>query len=244
MSPPASSEPGSSKTQPWPLWAQCHLPSGESVSRIVTQLSADGAMIWAMKPPPKGSALGVLIQPVGQAALERVEATVTEVHRDPADVARCGFTVAFAGVDDAMRGRLGEAGATASLSAAAFGRPSLPPGVERRQSPRVDTRMDAEIELASVKAAVRVINLSMSGALLDLAGSPLGAELRPGAELAITVLALAVPEAIDANARVARVVGGPEPTAVAIRFAGLDGLTERRIEGLMLYALVGSHAML
>ena len=110
---------------------------------------------------------------------------------------------------------------------------------ERRTQPRVDVDFLAEIPLPSGIASFRMLNLSMSGALLVLDKKKLHSAVVQNAELPIEVISQDVGDPLPLTCVVVRVDdGASDGPTVAVRFTRMDDDQEAMLESLMLYSMI------
>jgi hypothetical protein len=227
---------------PQPTRTTCTLPDGEVLESYATHLSPTGAFILAMKPPPLRSRLTVQIHPPGLRPLPPLEARVVNVRIDPALADRTGFEVVFPRPDDHARHGLETAVARLDSWKLHDRRRHLRRSAERREYPRVFVDMKAHVLFPNGDTVILgVRDISMSGAFLALGKSRPSLGVVPGAELVLTILPTDVPECINVRARVARLGGAGEPAGFGVLFVEPDDTTERRIEGLILHAVIEDH---
>ncbi len=226
------------------MWATCRLSSGESVPLVLTKLSPDGASLWSMLPPEVASQVHMVIRPLDGSVVPPIVARVTDTRQDSSDAAACGFDVAFPKLDEDRRDQLAVLAEKLTFSVSTRVSKSAPPGMERRAHARVKVRLDAHVEQSTGPVVVRVHDLSMSGAQLELGQAGSGERPQRGAKLEMTLLASSVPEAIPLQVRIVRVIHHGKPGTVAVQFLGLDQPLKRRLEGLILHALVGARLTL
>lgn len=217
--------------------AICQLPDGRRRRQYVSQLCLGGAFIIAMDPPPLGAELVVTIAPFGTDPVPPTRARVINTVIHPRHAELSGFGVVFTHMDDEALDRLSMAISELQeqpkprLDGSLF---FLRDGSERRIYPRLSTKILSIIENAEGKEAAQVLNLSMSGALLEIAPGSQGIGLFPGTDWALTLLAPDMPEDITLMARVAWTREEESPQRVGVQFHGMGSDTRIRFEGLLL----------
>jgi hypothetical protein len=220
------------------VWAVCEFPGELPVRLPATEISLVGAKILAMKTPAIGTALRLVLCPPGGDAQLVVAARVIAARLDPAAPELCYFEVVFGDLDDAVVERL-EALCSTPPPRVLQKRAHASPG-ERREYPRVDAELRALLELDGGSQTLGVKNISMSGALLEATLEPLPSGVGPGAVMDLTLFDSNGSESVTVTALVIRIdATGPAPS-VAVRFLRVDDHRARRLEGLIVYALVKS----
>jgi c-di-GMP-binding flagellar brake protein YcgR len=225
--------------------AVCQFGDGNTLRLYVSDLTAGGAFILAMKPPRIGEKLTVTLYPLGSPPLPTVEARVIGVRIDPADASRTGFEVVFSSMDETTCRRLALALDSLDRWKPPPARPQARQGAERRVYPRVQVDLKAHVELADAgTVTLDVQNISMSGAMLLLGNKPLPPKMAPVCEIELHLISSGPPEHICVKAQVVRLSLGSEPSGAGVKFLDVDELTARRIEGLILDALTGERSWL
>ena len=223
----------------WPpaLEAACSFPDGETRNLYAVDLSLAGTFLMAMGVPRVGSRVQVVLSPGGAPPLRPIDARVTEAVLDPTDAHRCGFRVLFLALDDEMLSAI--AALESSRRGGEFASHHLW-RAERRDFPRVSTHLVGVAEIVDEEVQIRVEDVSMNGARISLAdrhaAAPQG--LDPGARVVLRVVDPAIPEHLILAGRVVRVSGCDGPMSFAVRFDPPDAEDARRLEGLILDALV------
>ena len=220
------------------VWASCEFPGERPVRLPATEITLNGAKILAMKAPAIGTALHVVLCPAGESAHLALDARVIAARLDPAVPELCYFEVVFGNLDDAVVERLEALCTTAPprlLQQRAYASPA-----ERREYPRVDTELGALLAFGGGTHSLRVTNISMSGALLEIGPRSLPSELRPGVVVGLTLFDSNGSETVTLTAVVARIDDTTAPPGIGIRFLRADDQTARSLEGLIVYELVKS----
>jgi len=101
----------------------------------------------------------------------------------------------------------------------------------------VNTDLRAAMTEPPSPAALRMLNLSMSGALFACETWSALAGVEPGTKVQLTLFAYQAPEAINVRADVVRCVKHGRSGGFAVRFMDLDELTSQRLEGLLVDSL-------
>jgi hypothetical protein len=218
------------------VWAVCEFPGELAVRLPATEITLMGAKILAMKTPAIGTLLRVVLCPPGEGEQLSLAARVIAARLDPASPELCYFEVVFGDLDDAVVERLGTL-CTAPLPPAQLER-ARAPRVERREYPRVDTELRAVLGVEGGAHPMSVKNISMSGAALEGAAGPLAAAVRPGAVMDLTLFDSNGSESVTVTALVVRAEATAAAADVAVRFLRVDDHRARRLEGLIVYALV------
>jgi hypothetical protein len=212
------------------------LPDGETRHSYATVVSTGGAFVLSPQPPQVGTALRVTLWFKDCAPLPPVPARIIGVRIDPASWRRTGFELAFTQIDDGMVSQI-----VAAISRLEPAPPEEPlpdrRSSERRYHPRVSTALEAKVLLGRESWTVQVVNVSISGALLD-AGPEHVAEFAVGTELVLELPRATTAEIIRLRATVARITSDPARPCVGVHFLGLDKDALNRLECLILDELV------
>lgn len=221
--------------------ATCHFESGHVARLPVADLSEEGAFLCSVRPPAIGARVHVTLQVDADRPVAGLEARVVGVRLDPASAERSGFELRFAEMPERQHQRLRaliERLANRGLTPPPSERPSV---AERRAQPRVDVDFLAEIPLPSGIASFRMLNLSMSGALLvfEEKKKKLHAAVVRNAELPIQVISQDVGDPLPLTCIVVRVdASDKDRLTVAVRFNRMDDDQEAMLESLMLYSMI------
>jgi hypothetical protein len=215
--------------------AICQFREGDRQTLYATEMSLGGAFILSMQPPHVGTRVDVVLHPSGLGPLGPIGARVVRSQVDPAAASRTGFEVVFAHLDDTV---------LASLSAllSALGRHDVARRsvvVERRGQPRVPTNVIGSLEIGPETLGVRVVDLSMSGALMSVASDAAPHELPLGTMVTLHLTSPAMPESFSVAAEIVRFTRVAGSAGAAVRFGDMDARTRARVEGIMLSALAG-----
>jgi hypothetical protein len=221
--------------------AECRFEDQSEQHLHATELSLGGAFLRAMDPRPVGQSLSVTFHPTGLSPLPAIRALIIACTIDPRSPERSGLRVIFTDLDGENLSLL-----VATLGALGLhdGRPAVTRG-ERRVCPRVRTPFMGTIEHPAESVPVRILDLSMSGALLG-PGPEQDGPLPPmglGSELMLHIFAPKVPEPIDLRALVVRFAPGAGPGSldgsfgIGVVFVGLQGAMRGRLEVLLLDTL-------
>lgn len=173
-----------------------------------------------------------------EAPISGMTASVIDVRLDPANAERNGFWIRFDPMLRLQRERLQNLVDYLNdqpRPAQSSGPPSVP---ERRQQARVDVDFRAEVTLPVGLKTFKMLNLSMSGALLVLREEQLPPGLHSGARTEVLVYAPSIPEALNLQCEVVRCMSRGGSPEVAVRFRGMDDDQAALLESLMLYALI------
>jgi hypothetical protein len=116
---------------------------------------------------------------------------------------------------------------------------AAPPGTERRRHPRTATTFSAKLRAGRHRYAARVINLSMGGALLELADLASKAKIALGARVAVEIRSRPLQQAFAAEGRAVlwNTTRGPEPL-LAIQFDEITGDAAEALEELLALASI------
>jgi hypothetical protein len=220
------------------VWAVCEFPGELPVRLPATEITLNGARILAMKAPAIGTALRVALRPPSQDGHLVLDARVIAARLDPAAPELCYFEVLFADLDASTVDRL-EALCT-TPSPRLLQQRAHASQVERREYPRVDTELKALLELDGGPRTWTVRNISMSGALLDAGPEPPPPDVRPGAMVQLTLFDSNGSESVSLAAQIVRMGGATHPAGIGLNFVQVEAHTARRLEGLIVYALVKS----
>jgi c-di-GMP-binding flagellar brake protein YcgR len=222
--------------------ATCHFESGHVARLPVADLSEEGAFLCSVRPPAIGARVHITLQVDADRPVAGLEARVVGVRLDPASAERSGFELRFAEMPDRQHQRLRaliERLANRGLTPPPSEQPSV---AERRAQPRVDVDFLAEIPLPSGIASFRMLNLSMSGALLVIEKKKkkkLHSAVVQNAELPIQVISQDVGDPLPLTCVVVRVDdGASDGPTVAVRFIRMDDDQEAMLESLMLYSMI------
>jgi hypothetical protein len=205
--------------------AHCVFADGQTRRLYITRLDERGASIVSLMPPPVGSELELTIFPAGCDETKAISARVISQTIDPTDAALSGFDVVFIDLPPCTR-------ACIERTRQIVGGPPkrLP---ERRVQPRIETDLKALLDLGHATITTRMLNISLSGALLAFS-APIPARLAPGQQVPLTIISTTAPERITLRCEIVRHTGSGEPRGLGVRFFDVQGATLRRIEGLIL----------
>jgi hypothetical protein len=206
---------------------------GERCSLYATQLSLGGAFIVSLQPPAVGEQLDIVFHPSGTAPLAPIRGRVIRSQVDSVSVEKSGFEVVFSAIDDTVLASLSAAlSALGQLETASSG------VAERRGQPRVRTDLPASLRLGAASTDVRVVDLSMSGALVALGSSPLAGAPSLAAEVTLHFTNAEPSESFSVSSQVVRYTRFDSGVGLGLVFRDLDARTRARIEGTMLSVLI------
>jgi hypothetical protein len=214
--------------------AVCAFTDGETRTLYASSFSFVDAFIISVRPPPVGTVFTLTLCPKGRSSLPPIVARVMHTRIDPSNLCNSGFGVMFTNVEGMMIEALGEALEALGLPSKASADDRRP---ERRRNPRIATPFTAILAAPEGPFQMKVSNLSMSGALLVSDGD-MPPELELGIVTGVDIVKPDAPETISLRAEIARLVFDGETTALGVDFVELDETAGRRIEGLMLNALI------
>jgi len=228
--------------------ARCKRVGEEELRRLyATQLDLAGGFILSMDPYEVGALLSMELYPRGCDGLPAVEARVIGRRIDPGNPTRSGFEFVFTYLPDDVFERLARALGQFQYLRTSFDRfESRPaPGEasrskqvhERRVDPRVETDLFAEVDLRDVVLICRVLNLSMSGALLESDKGPFPDLIEVGTRLSLRVHVADGNESFTGQAVVTRMDSTTSPSRLGVRFCHDGETSARAIESIMLDVL-------
>ena len=214
--------------------ATCYFPGGKTRRLLATGLNLDGAFLLHAAPPPVNTSLVVTLCPNGLGQLPPIAARVHRTRVDSKHPERNGMGILFTHLDRWTARQLCKAlGALGRMTSSQ----DLLEAVERRIHPRVPVNLNALVETPATKATLKMLNLSLSGALLAADDSDCWSALIPGTELLLHIFKPSGPEKVTVNAEVIRICKGDDPGSFAVRFLDLDKVNRDRLEGLVLDSL-------
>jgi PilZ domain len=222
----------------------CDFPDGEKRVLFLTQLSLGGAFILAMRMPALATKFMLRIFPHAMQPLRPIEVQVISQRLDPREPERCGFGVVFVELDDLQIEEL------SSVTTELAGQHRMLPRVsdrlrpERRCSPRINTNLAGMVSIGDHVLPGRVLNLSLNGAFVLLADTPMPPALTRGAEITLDLLHHKAPDSLSIRATVVRRGGGEAHAGVGIRFHDLDEQELKRVEGLILASMIEGDSLL
>lgn len=222
--------------------AICKLDDGEQRIFYATRFSLDDLFVLSMRPPPVGTEMKVTLCPLGLRPLPTLAVRVVSTILDPGDAGRCGFGAIITTLDEDSLVAVHDAMLTLGLASTDEG--ERRPSIERRQDPRVWIDLRACLTVSDVKFEVRVVNLSLSGALVHFDTDAVPPEFRPGMVVDLDFIHEWAPEIVSVSATIVRLVGVGRPTGIGLRFNGMETQVEARLEGIILYVLgdLGTHS--
>ena len=214
--------------------AACEFGEGQTRTLYATRFSIVDMFILSVRPPPVGTTFKVTLSPQGLPPLPRLEAIVVATRLDPADIRKSGFGALISNIDDESIKALHSA-----LSLLGLRQEVTPdrPSIERRKDPRIWSDLMASVEIPGAAWNVDVVNLSMSGALLDFGDAGLPVEITPGTAIHLDIIGKDIPELISIRAEVVRVVGVMNPKVAGVKFLEVNEILASRVEGLILHLL-------
>lgn len=223
----------------------CMCSDGETQRQLpVLRLTASLVRVAAMHPPALGAQLSIALYPPAGDPVGPLNARVVAVHLHPGDPRRCAFDLLpMAGPEE--RARLSELIDGLEATDFLWGRrgrikdlDSMPvtSGFERRAVPRVPMAVAVRLHIADEVRRARLLDLSMTGALLDLAE-----EAREGQIAFASRVEVELPEPSEERLRVAghvvRMEGWHGVRRLAVRLERTDKATAHRLERILLRAL-------
>ena len=166
-----------------------------------------------------------------QTACRQVDAIVTEVSYHPSDVRRCGFTASIveanSGCSYVPSSILHSVDVTETEATAAE-------RLEKRLDPRIRVKVPISVTLPGRSLSARLINLSMSGALLDFEGASIPPELAVGSLLRLESHTPYGDISLNAKAEVIRLIGIGSPSKAGVRFIDMHNDVRYAIESTIL----------
>jgi hypothetical protein len=167
---------------------RCVPEEGTPRRLLMTAIASSRARFVSMRPPRIGTRIEIEVYLPGKALTVSITAIVTAANLDASDPWGCTFDVAFNDLDDARVEQL-EALAR-ERRGRGWGLPAGRSRAERRGDARVKTDLPAVLRPQRPAADMiecRAVNLSIAGALLDMAGDAPSADLQVGAMMTLCI---------------------------------------------------------
>lgn len=225
----------------------CVCSDGASMRQLpLLSISVSLIRVATMRPPRVGAELSVTLFPQAGPPVGPMSCRVVAADLHPGDAKSCSFDLLplarreqRAELDTLIEGLPATeflwGGRRAMVQEVGAGLGSAP--FERRAAPRVTTDLAARLFLSKEVLIAKVVDLSMSGAQIELAEET-------HAEIAFAHrVELELPEPgggrVQLEARVVRMAGWHGVRRIAVCFDALDGTGSLRLERILLWALCG-----
>jgi len=225
--------------------ARVHIVTANGKERTVyaTEVSRSGLSCISVSPPGIGTRITATVHLLGSESLPPVEAWVIGVRVDPESAERSGFEAVFVNPGDAWTTLLAQALPAAARNKSLLVRRRPFPVPQRRASPRVPTRMPANVQLGGWLSMAVVLNLSMGGALVTLDPSS-GVELPDlGAPVELSLPGLpGGPGQLRLSGRIAWRVAQQGRIQIGVQFDPLDEDTTAHLDELIQIVLIDGPA--
>jgi len=224
--------------------AVCHLDIDDSRRLHASSLGLEGAFLLSLRPPAVGTTMTIVFYPLGtHEPLLPIQAMVTSASMDPSRATRCGFEVLFLYLDDDQMDELSAVVRSLEQGGLCTDLVAHRQWPERRRDPRVPIDLMGVLKLAEGNVPIRVINMSMSGALMVLE-SPQSLQFLPlGGGLSFEIQT-SLGDALVLKAHVVRHASPDERVMIGVKFTDQGRGQRRRLEELLLFAMVKADAEL
>jgi hypothetical protein len=205
---------------------------GDNPRRLLAEvLSPEEIFVIAMRPPCLRDIVKITFTSEEGGASREVEALVTEVSYRPTDVRRCGFV------------------ATVTRPESLFSYPPVSPirnvdvllanptaeeKREKRRDPRIRTKVLGAVYLPGRTLTTRILNLSMSGALLGFDRDQIPPEMTLGVLFRMDAYDSHGDVSLAVKGEIIRLIGVGRPTNAGVRFIDIDADARAGIETIIL----------
>ena len=212
--------------------AVCTFLSGAERRLPAEVRSAEEIFVVTMQPPCLREIVKIkFFQPDGTEGRE-VEALVTQISYRPTDVRGCGFTATVTG-PESLFSVPPETSVLRSVDV------SLAPAtgaerLEKRRDPRIRTKAIGAVYLAGRTLTTRILNLSMSGALLGFDKDQIPPEMTQGVLFRMDAYDAHGDTAVSLKGEIIRLIGVGRPSNAGVRFIDVDPETRDGIERIIL----------
>jgi hypothetical protein len=217
--------------------ATCRFADGATHRLWASRLSPSGAWILAVEPPRVGDLIELSLVPLGLPALPPIKARVIRAQIDFAVAEKNGFEVSFVALEDSVEDLL-----VSAIIGIDERRSTAPTFTERRGALRIDTRLAASVRTPDGLHRGIVADLSLTGAMLSLAGDVPERSFARGAAIRLTITAAGSGGPLDLEGRIAwSTVAGAQRLA-GIQFADVSPPARTLLQEILLQELARSSA--
>jgi hypothetical protein len=193
--------------------------------------SKEEIFVVTMCPPALRDVVKISLPSESENGSACVEALVTDVSYHHTEVTRCGFTAMI--LDPSVTFAYPPVASlqNVDVSASALSREER---IEKRRDPRIRTRILAVVHIPGHDLSARILNLSMSGALIGFDREQFPPEITLGTLLRVDMYDEHGDVFLAAKCEAIRLIGVGRPTNAGARFIDVDDEVKSRLEQLIL----------
>ena len=211
--------------------AVCTFHSGAERRLLAEIRSPQEIFVITMEPPALRDIVSITFFGGDKAAGRQVEAVVTDIAYHPSEVRRCGFAAMVTDFDGTWSYAPGDVLRSVDVEKMEV---TAKERQEKRRDPRIRVKVLTAVHLPGRTLSARIINLSMSGALLGFDRDQIPPEVTVGSLFRLDAYDTHGDISVCAKAEVIRLIGVGRPTNAGVRFIDLDEEVKRGIESIML----------
>jgi hypothetical protein len=209
----------------------CTFQSGRERQLLAEVRSKEEIFVITMRPPALRDVVKISVSSkTGEKALS-VEALVTDVSYHHTEVTRCGFVGMI--LDPSMAFSYPPSSALQSVEVRTMAL-SRQERIEKRRDPRVRTKVIATVRIPGRDISARILNLSMSGALIGFDREQFPPEITLGSLLRVDMYDTHGNVFSTAKCETIRLIGVGKPSNAGARFIDLDDEVKNQLEQIIL----------
>jgi hypothetical protein len=216
------------------LWKRtgCSLLDGAERCLPAQLRSSEEIFVITMQMPALRDVVRISFYGENRQVTHEVDAVVTGLSYHPSELRLCGFAAAVIRpealfpypppLENLMWVKV-------TAAALPLGETAL-----KRRDPRVRTRVPAAVHLLGKNLSVKILNLSMSGALIGFDKDQIPPDMSVGALFRIDAYDAHRDISLCVKAEVIRLIGVGRPTSAGVRFIDMDDEAKSCVEGMIL----------
>jgi hypothetical protein len=214
-------------------WQQtlCTFQSGFERHLLAEIRSPEEIFVITMRPPAIRDVVKIALPTVSPKNPLFVEALVTDVSYHHTEVTKCGFVAMI--IDPAVTFPYPTSPSLQNVDVSTLVL-SREERIEKRRDPRVRTRVIATVRIPGHDLSARILNLSMSGALIGFDRDQFPPEITLGTLLRVDLFDSHGDLFLAAKCETIRLIGVGKPTNAGARFIDVDDEVRGRLEQLIL----------
>ncbi len=217
---------------------RCTFDRGPERHLLAEVRSEDEIFIVTMRPPALRDVVKISLPTDIPEKLISVEALVTDVSYHHTEVTKCGFTAMI--LDPSMSFSYPPTESLQNVDVSAL---VLSPKerIEKRRDPRVRTKILATVKIPGSDISARILNLSMSGALVGFDRDQFPPEITLSSLLRVDIYDSHGDVFLSAKCEAIRLIGVGKPSNAGVRFIDMDEEVRSGLEQLILKEIMAQN---
>lgn len=211
--------------------AVCTFQGGPARRLLAEVRSSEEIFVVTMQPPALRDIIKISFESEDGSAAREVEALVTDISYRPNDVRQCGFLAAVTGPETLFSYPPPSPLRSVDVSLV---QATTQERIEKRRDPRIRTKVLGAVYLPGRTLTTRILNLSMSGALLGFDRDQIPPEMTLGVLFRMDAYDTHGDISLSVKGEIIRLIGVGRPSNAGVRFIDVDAEARGSIECIIL----------